>query len=126
MTTWPRGMARPAQLRKKLLDYALGLPEAQLEHPWGEDVAKVRGKIFAFFGMPDGAEPGMGVKLPESSALALSQPGVTPTGYGLGKAGWVSIRLSDGMSVEMLRDWVDESYVCVAPKKLGASLQRRS
>jgi predicted DNA-binding protein (MmcQ/YjbR family) len=119
-------MARPAQLRKKLLDYALGLPEAQLDHPWGEDVAKVRGKIFAFFGMPDGAEPGMGVKLPHSSALALSQPGVTPTGYGLGKASWVSIRLSDGMSVEMLREWIDESYVTVAPKKLGASLQRRS
>src|SRR5215204_5748501 len=98
MTTWPRGMARPAQLRKKLLDYALGLPEAQLEHPWGADGVKVRGKIFALFGMPDGAEPGMSVKLPESSARALSQPGVTPTGYGLGNAGWVSIRLSDGMS----------------------------
>ena len=117
---------KPAAMRAALLKYALTKPEAQLEHPWGEDVAKVRGKIFAFFGMPDGDEPGMGVKLPESNALALSQPGVTPTGHGLGKAGWVSIRLTDEMAVEMLRDWIDESYRTIAPKKLGASLQRRS
>jgi len=126
MTTSLSDMAQPAQLRKRLLDYAVGLPEARVDHPWGEDVAKVRGKIFAFFGTADGDEPGMGVKLPESNALALSQPGVTPTGYGLGKAGWVSMRLTDEMPFEMLRDWIDESYRAVAPKKLGASLQRRS
>ena len=126
MTTSLSDMAQPAQLRKRLLDYAVGLPEARVDHPWGEDVAKVRGKIFAFFGTADGDEPGMGVKLPESNAPALSQPGVTPTGYGLGKAGWVSMRLTDEMPFEMLRDWIDESYRAVAPKKLGASLQRRS
>ncbi len=87
-------------------------------------MVKVRGKIFAFFGMPDGDEPGMGAKLPESSALALSQPGVTPTGYGLGKAGWVSVRLDAGMSLEMLRDWIDESYRAVAPKKLLRELEQ--
>ena len=119
-------MARPHALRKKLLAYALGLPDAHLDHPWGEDVVKVRNKIFAFFGMPDGDEPGMGVKLPESNALALSQPGVTPTGYGLGKAGWVSIRLTDELAFEMLRDWIDESYRAVAPKALAARLQRGS
>jgi predicted DNA-binding protein (MmcQ/YjbR family) len=110
-------MARPQQLRKRLLDYALSLPEAHLDHPWGEDVVKVGKKVFAFYGMPKSAEPGFGVKLPQSSAVALAQPNVTPTGYGLGKAGWVSIRLSSDMPFEMLRDWIDESYRAIAPKR---------
>jgi len=39
--------------------------------------------------------------------------------YGLGRAGWVSIRISAETPFEMLRDWVDESYRAVAPKALG-------
>ena len=116
-------MAQPRQLRKQLLEYALGLPEAHLDHPWGEDVAKVRKKVFVFFGMPKSAEPGMSVKLPDSNALALSQPGVTPTGYGLGDSGWVSVTLQTGMPLQMLRDWIDESYRAVAPKRLVAEIE---
>jgi predicted DNA-binding protein (MmcQ/YjbR family) len=83
-------------------------------------VVKVNKKVFAFFGMPDGNEPGFGVKLPESNAIALAQPNVTPTGYGLGKAGWVSIGLSGGLPFEMLREWIDESYRAIAPRRLVA------
>jgi predicted DNA-binding protein (MmcQ/YjbR family) len=114
-------MARPAELRRQLIEYALGLPDAYLDHPWGEDVVKVGKKVFAFFGMPEGHDFGMGVKLRESNALALSQSGVRPMGYGLGKAGWVSVTFKAGMPYEMLRDWIDESFRAVAPKK---SLQR--
>jgi predicted DNA-binding protein (MmcQ/YjbR family) len=119
-------MAQPAELRKQLLRYALSLPGARVDHPWGEDVAKVGGKIFAFFGMAQGDDLGMGVKLMESNALALSQPGVTPSGYGLGKAGWVSVRLGDDTSFEMLRDWIDESYREIAPKKLVREMAQRA
>ncbi len=38
-------------VRAQLLEYALSLPEAYLDHPWGEDVAKVNRKVFAFFGL---------------------------------------------------------------------------
>jgi predicted DNA-binding protein (MmcQ/YjbR family) len=119
-------MARQSALRSQLLDYALGMPEAYLDHPWGEDVAKVNKKVFAFFGMPEGEEFGMGVKLPQSNAMALAQPGVTPSGYGLGKAGWVSISFTENTPVEMLRDWIDESYRAVAPKRLAATLDSRA
>jgi predicted DNA-binding protein (MmcQ/YjbR family) len=110
----------PKKLRAELLQHALAMPEAYLDHPWGEDVVKVRKKVFVFFGMPESAEypPGMSVKLPESNLLALSQPGVTPTGYGLGDSGWVSVRFAQEMPFEMLRDWINESYRTVAPKKL--------
>jgi predicted DNA-binding protein (MmcQ/YjbR family) len=115
-------MAPQRDLRRKLLDYALAMPGAHLDHPWGEDVVKVNKKIFAFFGTPDGDEFGMGVKLPQSNSMALAQPGVKPSGYGLGKAGWVSTSFSEPLPFEMLRDWLDESYRAVAPKRLAAAL----
>src|SRR6187397_3004694 len=111
-------MARPRSLRRRLLDHALGLPEAHLDHPWGEDVVKVRKKVFAFFGTEGPDAGGMGVKLRESQPLALAQPSVVPMGYGLGKAGWVSVTFGDDMSFEMLKEWVEESYRAVAPKTL--------
>ena len=42
---------------KRLVKYALAFPEAWEDHPWGENVAKVRKKVFAFFGVPDGSHP---------------------------------------------------------------------
>jgi hypothetical protein len=51
-------------------------------------------------------------------------PFATPTGYGLGKSGWVSASFPKGQRppMEMLRQWVDESYRAVAPKKLVAQI----
>ena len=116
---------RPSQLRRQLLAYALSMPEAWEDHPWGESVVKVGKKIFVFFGTADSTDPGMGVKVPESQPLALAQTGVTPMRYGLGKAGWVSIRFNAEMPFEMLCDWIDESYRSVAPRKrAGASSGR--
>jgi len=113
---------RAAAVREALRSYALTLPEAYEDHPWGESVVKVRKKIFVFFGTDGSDEPGLGMKLNSSQPLALAQPGVAPSGYGLGKAGWVSIRLNDEMPYEMLREWIEESYRVVAPKTLVAQL----
>jgi len=107
-------------LRRALREYALGLPEAYEDHPWGEDVAKVRKKVFVFLGSRDSPEPTIGMKLVASHALALAQPGVTPMGYGLGDSGWVTVRLGRDTPFEMLREWVAESYATIAPKVLAA------
>jgi predicted DNA-binding protein (MmcQ/YjbR family) len=110
-----------ASLRSRLLHFALSLPETAEDQPWGEDVVKVRGKIFVFLG-PTGSRR-ITVKLAESNAHALAIDGAEPTGYGLGKAGWVTVPLrAPGVSLEVLRDWVEESYRIVAPKKLVAEL----
>src|SRR5687767_2632807 len=62
--------AKPhAALRKKLLAYALSLPEAEEHHPWGENVAKVGGKIFFFGGRPEN-DFLAGLKLPLSRSAA--------------------------------------------------------
>ena len=113
-----------AGVRDRVLEFALSLPEATEEHPWGEDVAKVRGKIFVFVGPPGSRR--MTVKLDESHAHALSIDGAVRTGYGLGASGWVTVPLrADGVNVAVLRDWVEESYRIVAPKRVVALLDVR-
>jgi predicted DNA-binding protein (MmcQ/YjbR family) len=116
--------AETAALRAELLDFALSLPEAWEDHPWGESVAKVRKKVFVFFGVEDGSQQaGMTVKLPESGHHALALPEGSPTGYGLGRAGWVTIALSTSLPPrDVLTDWIMESYRSVAPKSLAAKL----
>jgi predicted DNA-binding protein (MmcQ/YjbR family) len=105
--------------------YALSLPEAKEEFPWGDRVAKVKGKIFVFLGLHGEAGAlSMSVKLPESAEAALELPWAEPTGYGLGRAGWVSVRLTPKVKppVEMFRAWIEESYRAVAGKRLAAQL----
>jgi predicted DNA-binding protein (MmcQ/YjbR family) len=109
-------------LRRRLIEFALSLPEAFEDQPWEDDtVAKVHKKIFVFFGGP--ASERMTVKLAESHAHALSIDGARPSAYGLGKSGWVTIPLeADGVDASLLRDWIEESYRIVAPKRLVATL----
>jgi len=110
-----------ASVRDKVRAFALSFPGTSEEHPWGEDVAKVGGKIFVFLG--SGQSTRMTVKLDESHAHALSIEGAEPTGYGLGKSGWVTVPLrAKGVSLDVLRDWIEESYRIVAPKRLLAEL----
>jgi predicted DNA-binding protein (MmcQ/YjbR family) len=115
-------MTDPARLRLALRDYALSLPEAYEDHPWGERVVKVRKKVFIFLSGDDYRPCHVWLKLVESHALGLAQPGVEPAGYGLGKHGWVAVTLGDETPFEMLREWLDESYRAVAPKRLAASV----
>lgn len=116
----------PLEVRERVREFALGLPGAVEEFPWGESVIKVNTKVFVFLGADDRRHaPGMSVKLKDAQAHehALAAPGAGPTGYGLGKAGWVSIPLAEGApEVELLCEWVEESYRAIAPKRLIAEL----
>jgi predicted DNA-binding protein (MmcQ/YjbR family) len=107
--------------RDKLLAFALSLPETYEDHPWGESVAKVRGKIFVFLGPASSRR--LTVKLDESHGHALSIEGAERTGYGLGTHGWVTVPVrASGVTLDLLRDWIEESYRIVAPKRLVAEL----
>jgi predicted DNA-binding protein (MmcQ/YjbR family) len=87
-------------------------------------VVKVRGKVFVFLGRPEEGGLGLSVKLPGSATLALDLPFATPTGYGLGKSGWVTARFPPRAKppLALLKQWIDESYRAVAPKRLVAQL----
>jgi predicted DNA-binding protein (MmcQ/YjbR family) len=119
-------MDSAGSIRDALRDFSLTLPEAYEDFPWGERVTKVNKKIFVFLGADGEAERRtIGLKLGESHPHALSLPGVVPSGYGLGRAGWVTIPLTNvNLPVEVLREWVEESYRLVAPKRLVARLDQ--
>ncbi|MGC0328477.1 putative DNA-binding protein (MmcQ/YjbR family) [Streptomyces sp. SAI-170] len=115
---------------EKVRQFALGLPDAAEDFPWGETVVKVNKKVFVFLGVTDGSHPlGVTVKLKGETAHAhaLSAPGAEPAGYGLGRAGWVTVPLegTGSPSADLLCDWVEDSYRAVAPKRLTAELDAR-
>jgi predicted DNA-binding protein (MmcQ/YjbR family) len=111
----------PEETRAKLLALAFQFPEAWEDHPWGETVAKVGKKVFLFGGVDENAVHRISVKLDESHEQALGLEGATPTGYGLGKAGWVTIPLTSAPA-GVLADFVEESYRRIAPKRLVSKL----
>jgi predicted DNA-binding protein (MmcQ/YjbR family) len=120
-------MADPRATRRSVLRFALRLPDAYEDHPWGESVAKVNKKVFVFLGASaDPARLAMTVKLRESHDEALAVLGASPTAYGLGRAGWVTVPFRDtSPPLGVLTDWVEESYRLVAPKSLVAKLEEQ-
>ena len=103
----------------------MSYPDATEDFPWGERALKVKGKVFLFM-RGDRERISLSVKLPKTHFQALVLPFAKPTGYGLGKAGWVTAEFAttEGEMLEQVRDWLDESYRAVAPKTLVAALER--
>ncbi len=110
--------------RDTLKHFALTLPEAYEDFPWGESVIKVRKKVFVFLGRAASDALSMSVKLPETGEDVRALPFATPTGYGLGKSGWVTITFdaAEIPPADVMAGWIVESYRAVAPKKLVATL----
>ncbi len=123
-TGGPEAGGRPTD---RLVGFALGLPEAWEDDPWGERVVKVGKKVFVVSGSHD-ARPRVTVKLPDSHPAALAARGTAPAGYGLGRAGWVVIHLDveGGPPLDEIEEWIDESYRAVAPKRLVRVLDART
>ncbi|MEA2489937.1 MAG: hypothetical protein QOH21_1729 [Acidobacteriota bacterium] len=112
-------------LELQLRDFAMTYPEAHEDHPWGHSAIKVKGKSFVFLGGDKSAgELSLSLKLPSSRDVALDLPFAEPTGYGLGKSGWVTARFTKPAEVplDLLKAWIDESYRAIAPKKLVKTL----
>lgn len=109
----------------ELRAYGLTYPGAHTKSPWpGHLDLAVNDKTFAYLSI-EGDPFSISCKLPSSSHVALLLPFCKPTGYGLGKSGWVSARFPEGKvpPVEMLKEWIDESYRAQAPKKFVKQLE---
>jgi len=76
-----------------LRSHALTYPDTKEDFPWGETAIKINGKVFLFMYLAKDAL-NLSVKLPVSGKVALALPFATPTGYGLGKSGWVTARFA--------------------------------
>jgi predicted DNA-binding protein (MmcQ/YjbR family) len=103
------------------------LPQAErvdVEAWDGEPTFRVNGKTF-IFSSPDGS--GISVKLPteEAAAVVATDQKADPTGYGLGRHGWISVSIPTTTSATRWREieeWIRTSYTLVAPKKLARAV----
>ena len=111
-----------AALRKTALAY----PQATEDFPWGHRAFKVKKKMFLILSF-DKDIFNVTMKLPVTGRQALALPFAEPTGYGLGKSGWVTASFGpkDKVPIELLEEWMDESYRAIAPKKLVTALKAR-
>ncbi len=109
-----------AALRKTALAY----PQATEDFPWGHRAFKVKKKMFLILSF-DKDVFNVTMKLPDSGKQAVQFPFAQPTGYGLGKSGWVTASFGpkDKVPLELLEEWLDESYRAIAPKKLVQKLE---
>ncbi len=115
--------AGPKEIADSLRAQALGYPETTEDLPWGHSAFKVKGKAFLFLAYDDGWLK-LSMKLPQSREFALDYPFTEPTGYGLGRAGWVTARFDgdDDVPLDVLSAWLEESYRAIAPNRLAAQL----
>ena len=113
---------------RELRTFGLGYPCAHGKSPWpGHDDLAVKDKTFAYLAA-DGEPFSLSCKLKYTGPEALELPFAAPTGYGLGKSGWVTFTPSDGEipPIEQMKEWIDESYRAQAPRKLVKELDARS
>jgi predicted DNA-binding protein (MmcQ/YjbR family) len=87
----------------------------------GEPTFRVNGKNFVF---TNPEVTSLTVKLPkeEAEAVVATDADAVPTGYGLGRSGWVTVTIGKRVSEDRWREveeWVRTSYTLVAPKKLA-------
>ena len=108
----------------ELRAFGMSYPGVTVKSPWPDhhDLA-VKDKTFVYLSLP-GEPLGVGCKLPKSSAMALMLPMCTPMAYGLGKSGWVSavFKRAKDVPVDMVLEWIDESYRAIAPKTMIKAL----
>jgi predicted DNA-binding protein (MmcQ/YjbR family) len=120
------GASGDAVLRA-LRAHFLAYPGVHSRSPWPEhDDLAVGDKTFAF--LPAEGQPFiLSVKLPYTGELALELPYAAPTGYGLGRSGWVTFTPAEEAipPLERLKDWIDESYRARAPRRLVKELDAR-
>jgi predicted DNA-binding protein (MmcQ/YjbR family) len=105
----------------------MAYPGVHSKAPWpGHDDLAVKDKTFAY--LPVAGDPfSLSVKLPYTGEVALDLPYAKPTGYGLGKSGWVTLTPAEEEMppLQQILDWIDESYRAQAPKRLVKELDAR-
>jgi predicted DNA-binding protein (MmcQ/YjbR family) len=112
----PTNMDRIEQMVARLSDAV----RVDVEAWAGEPTFRVGRKSFVFTN-PEASV--LTVKLPKEEAVALiaTDSRATPTGYGLGRHGWVSVEIDRRAGRDRWREveeWVRTSYTMIAPKRL--------
>jgi len=97
---------------KAMYDHCAAKPGALEDHPWGETVFKVSGRVFAFLGGLD--RGGVTVKVPpEELDVLLEHPRIERARY-VGRFGWVSVTVADDETLDLVRGLIDDSYELIS------------
>ena len=115
----------PAKTNMERLEVLVAtLPEAvrvDIEAWGGEPTFRVRNKNFVF-ASKDATNLSFKLDKEEAAAVVASDDNAFPTGYGLGRHGWVSVEIRQRCSAakwQEVTEWVRTSYTMVAPKQLA-------
>ena len=116
-------MLGPVSNMERLEGIVARLPEAERVdvEEWGDHPTfRVNGKSFVF---SDAAAEHLSLKLPkeEAAAVVATDADVEPTGYGLGRHGWIALDLvaPDSERWQQVEEWVRTSYTLIAPRRLA-------
>jgi predicted DNA-binding protein (MmcQ/YjbR family) len=111
----------------ELRAFGLTFPGAHTKSPWpGHLDLAVNEKTFAY--LPTDEQPfSLSCKLRFTSEVALDLHYAAPTGYGLGKSGWVTFTPAESQMppLDQLKEWIEESYRAQAPRRLVKELDAR-
>ena len=130
----PRQKTSTDDVLKALREFGLAYPGAHTKSPWpGHLDLAVKDKTFAYLSI-EGEPFSICCKLPQSHAEALWLPFAKPTGYGLGKSGWVTATFEAGDEAaagivqgldrrELSRAGAEEAGQ--EPRRIGRELDRR-
>jgi predicted DNA-binding protein (MmcQ/YjbR family) len=92
---------------------------------WGDEPTfRVGGKVFVFTN-PDATMLTVKLTKEEAAAVTATDSDAAPTGYGLGRNGWVTVNIGRRASQarwQEVEEWVRTSYTLVAPKRLARQI----
>jgi predicted DNA-binding protein (MmcQ/YjbR family) len=99
-------------------EFCLTREGAKEEFPFGENILvfKVKGKMFALTDVE--TFESINLKCDPENALDLREryPSVLP-GYHMNKKHWNTVLMDGSIPDKLIKQWIEESYALVAPKK---------
>jgi predicted DNA-binding protein (MmcQ/YjbR family) len=100
-----------------MYEHCSAKPYAKEDHPWGETVFKVRGKVFAFLGQSDHGAVTVKASPDDLNGL-LALPFIRRSAY-IGRYGWVSVVVENEDALDLALRLIDQSYDLIASKSKG-------
>lgn len=103
---------------REWIDYLLAKPCSEDSYPFGPEahVFKVFGKMFALIGFRNEKLTITLKASPENVTFLSEEFSCIERGYHMNKKNWITVILSEEISVGMLEDWIDCSYDLVVSK----------
>jgi predicted DNA-binding protein (MmcQ/YjbR family) len=108
---------------RALHEHCATKPLAVEDHPWGDTVFKIRGKVFAFLGHPEHGGVTVKATADELEGL-LTLPFIRRSAY-IGRYGWVSVEVANEDALDLALRLIDQSYDQISAKTKPSSRKKR-